>query len=291
MDDLQVSICKVILGVALLGSWLGKDSQASQNPVPSATVFKVPSLLQAGIPMPGFDPAQHQRADSILSVFENSTPDIQYDYVEALGDGRGITAGRGFTTGTGDLLAAVELYTMRVPDNVLATYLPRLREIAAKGDGTTSGLDGLTEAWKKAAQDQVFRSVQDEIVDRTVYQPAVKHWQDQGCATPIALLVIYDTVLQHGNGKDPDGAPAIVARTNTAMGGPPSQDVPEMDWVEKLLEVRKDVLMNATDEETRDQWRESVDRCNALQELLKSGNTDLKQGLSFHVWDREWKIS
>jgi hypothetical protein len=35
----------------------------------------------------------------ITSTFENSTLELQYDYVENIGDGRGITAGRaGFTS-------------------------------------------------------------------------------------------------------------------------------------------------------------------------------------------------
>jgi chitosanase len=57
------------------------------------------------------NPAAKHRAEQIISSFENSTTVIQYGYAENLHDGRGITAGRaGFTSGTDDLLAVVQLY-------------------------------------------------------------------------------------------------------------------------------------------------------------------------------------
>ncbi len=40
------------------------------------------------------DPATKQRAASVISSFENSTTDLQYGYIENIGDGRGYTAGR-----------------------------------------------------------------------------------------------------------------------------------------------------------------------------------------------------
>jgi hypothetical protein len=40
------------------------------------------------------DAERKHRAAQITSTFENSTLELQYDYVENIGDGRGITAGR-----------------------------------------------------------------------------------------------------------------------------------------------------------------------------------------------------
>src|SRR5215218_7439049 len=88
--------------------------------------------------------AQRHRVDQLISLFENDTPEIQYCYIENINDGRGFTAGRaGFTTATADLLEVVERYTRIVPDNRLAPFLPRLREVAAQGSGSTAGLEGL----------------------------------------------------------------------------------------------------------------------------------------------------
>src|SRR4051794_39617736 len=96
---------------------------------------------------------QRIRVDKLISEFENSTPVIQYCYSVALDDGRGYTVGRaGFTSATGDLLEVAQAYTKLVPDNPLARYLPRLRELAASGDGSIEGLDGLPDAWASACK-------------------------------------------------------------------------------------------------------------------------------------------
>src|SRR6266508_3815804 len=44
-------------------------------------------------------PVQRHITDELVSVFENATTEPAYDYVEDLGDGRGLTCGKiGFTT-------------------------------------------------------------------------------------------------------------------------------------------------------------------------------------------------
>src|SRR3954470_362696 len=102
----------------------------------------------------GLTHAQHLRADKLISEFENSTQRIQWCYVEALEDGRGYTVGRaGFTSATGDLLGVAEGYARAVPGNPLADLLPRLRELAANGDGSIDGLEKLPSAWKATCKD------------------------------------------------------------------------------------------------------------------------------------------
>src|SRR5690349_2974768 len=73
---------------------------------------------------PALAPEPKRLAEALTSLFENGTTEIDYAYAEALGDGRGITAGRaGFTSATGDLLLVVQRYTAAVPGNGLAAYL------------------------------------------------------------------------------------------------------------------------------------------------------------------------
>src|SRR3954471_8970951 len=137
------------------------------------------AVLVVGAPAaeaaPALTHAQRVRADKLISEFENSTPVIQYCYVEALDDGRGYTVGRaGFTSATGDLLEVAERYTHAVPDNPLADLVPRLRELAASGDGSTGGLEALPQAWKDTCKAPRQRRIQDGVVDREYYTPAVQ---------------------------------------------------------------------------------------------------------------------
>src|SRR4051794_23470289 len=118
------------------------------------------------------DAERKHRAAQITSTFENSALELQYGYVENIGDGRGITAGRaGFTSATGDLLLLIRRYTDAKPDNVLAPYIPPL--VAVTGTDSVNGLDGLADAWTDAAEDPNFCRLQDQLVDELYFVPAM----------------------------------------------------------------------------------------------------------------------
>src|SRR5438132_3036639 len=117
--------------LAACGGASATDLPASDDEAATAEAAAHPGWL-AG--------AQKRRAEALTSLFENSTLTPQYDYIEALGDGRGYTAGRaGFTSATGDMLDVVKRYTRVVPGNPLGRFLPRLEVLAKKEDGSISG--------------------------------------------------------------------------------------------------------------------------------------------------------
>lgn len=237
-----------------------------------------------GTPDDGLSAAQKLRAEQITSVFENDTIELQYAYVEALDDGRGYTAGRaGFTSGTGDMLEVVQRYTEIVPDNLLAPFLPRLEELAAAESGEITGLEGLPEAWMTAAEDPQFLEVQDAVVDEEYYDPAVVRWQDSGLATALSLAALYDAIIQHGEGEDPDGLPAMMDRASEAAGGDPASGVDEAEWLGAFIVVRHDTLLNAFDPDTREEWAEGADRTEVFQQLLDDENFDLHGPIEIHT--------
>src|SRR3954464_9409867 len=157
------------------------------------------------------DAERKLRAAQITSTFENATLELQYDYVENIGDGRGITAGRaGFTSATGDLLLIVQRYTEAKPDNVLTPYIPALE--AVSGTDSVKGLGGFTHAWAGAADDPDFRKLQDELVDELYFNPAMTMAAEVGIETPLGQAIIWDTMIQHGAGGD-DGTWAVIEDT------------------------------------------------------------------------------
>jgi chitosanase len=221
-------------------------------------------------------PGQKSRADALISWFENGTTVVQYAYVEKLGDGRGYTAGRGFTTGTGDVYTLVKAYAKRAPRSPLAAYLKRLRTLAdERGDGT-DGLEGFPASWKQAAEDPAFRAEQDRLNDEQSYEPAMRLAQKLGLRTALARVALYDAVVVHGDGGDPDGAPALAALANKKAGGTPKQGVDERKWLRAFLAARKADMLNPRDPATRKVWAEAADRCDAFTHLLDAGD------LAFH---------
>jgi len=233
-----------------------------------------------------FTDEQRVLADQIISVFENNTPEIDYAYAENLDDGRGITAGRaGFTSATGDMLIVVERYTLLIPGNPLAVYLPRLRELAAQESDSTDGLEGLEDAWQTAAENSIFREVQDEVVDDEYYWPAVDHAEELGLYFPLSLLNLYDTCIQHGDGDDPDGLPAIISRATAQVGGSPADDIDERVWLRAFMDIRRSVLLDPANPETREEWAESVGRADALIDIFESGNVNLTPPIVISPYD------
>jgi chitosanase len=249
-----------------------------------AALCLVPASAAAGT-SGGLTHAQRIRADKLISQFENSTSKVQYCYIGALDDGRGYTAGRaGFTSATGDLLEVAERYTKLVPDNPLRDLLPRLRELAANGDGSTDGLEGLPQAWHNTCKDPRQRRIQDAVVDEQYYNPAVNHWRKLRLRQPLSLAAIYDAEIQHGDGEDPDGVPAMLRRaTGRAHGTPRRNGVSEKRYLLAFIHVRRATLAHAHDPSTRAAWAQTVERADVWRQLVDTGQWKLASPVRVHT--------
>ncbi|MEZ5669939.1 MAG: chitosanase [Alphaproteobacteria bacterium] len=224
----------------------------------------------------GLDGVRLHRAEQLISIFENATPVIQYGYAEDIGDGRGITAGRaGFTTATGDAVLVVRRYATLRPDAPILAWLPELERLAAAADDDTGGLQGFAAAWAAAAEDPGFRQAQDEINAELYFDPVNGYADELGLQTALARAALYDAIIQHGDGDDPDSLWSMIDATEAAVGGWPSNGVDEVAWLRAFLAVRRGVLAHATDPATREGWAESVGRVDVWSALLDDGNLDL----------------
>ena len=244
----------------------------------SLAVCVVVSVLAAAgasaAPSP-LSPAQRRIADALVSEFENSTAVPQYCYVAALGDGRGYTVGRaGFTSATGDLLEVVQGYAAAEPGNALAPFLPRLRALARSESGSVSGLAGLPAAWKSGCHDPRQRAAQDAVVDREYFDPALRRWRALELRTALSLAALYDAEIQHGDGTDPDGVPALVRRTLARVGS--VAHAGERRWLLGFLAVRRADLLHPADAATQAEWAQSVDRVDVWVYLVRTGQWRLR---------------
>jgi chitosanase len=243
----------------------GRDPDAAQNPV------AVPAAAAGGLTA-----EQKLRADRLINMFEQGTSKFLYGSAEALDDGRGITFGRaGFTTESGDGYELVKRYVAANPDTPLARYLPRLEELAHQGSGKTEGLTGFIDAIRRAADDPRFCRAQDELQDKLYYRPSAILADSLGLKTALARTVVYDSLLMHGEGDDPDGLPALLARTRTEVGGTPATGADESAWLSAFLRVRRADLAHSQNADTRAVWAKSVGRADVFRTLADQGNWDL----------------
>jgi chitosanase len=255
----------------------GGDGDAGQAPPvsvgsPTAEPESHTSDRRAG----SLTPEQRLRADRLINNFEHGTIEFRYGSAEALDDGRGITFGRaGFTTKSGDGLDVIRRYTAAKPENPLARFLPRLESLAREESGSIEGLDGFVEAVRQEAGDLLFRRSQDDLQDELYYRPSARFSDSLGLKTALARAAIYDTLLMHGAGDDPDGLPALLERTRKEAGGTPATGVDEAAWLSAFLRIRREDLANARDPETRQVWARSAGRVDTLRTLADQGNWEL----------------
>ena len=240
------------------------------------------SLTLTAAPLDLRDPARKHRAAQITSSFENSTTQLQYDYVQNITDGRGLTAGRaGFTSATGDLLLVVERYQQLRPGNALVRFLPALR--AVNGSASTRGLSGFASAWKAAADnDPQQRRAQDDVESRLYFRPALGYARRHHIVTALGQAALWDTIIQHGDGSDRDGLGRILQETVTAMAGSVQGNEPA--WILRFLAIRRTHLLNAADPSTRTAWRQSVGRVDALSALARHNKWTLSPPLRWTVY-------
>jgi chitosanase len=152
------------------------------------------------------------------------------------------------------------------------------------------GLDGFAAAWIAAARDSRFRTAQDDIEDRLYFIPAMSRADALHLATPLARAEVYDAIIQHGEGDDADGLPALLAKTAKRVNGTPASGVDEKRWLDAFLTVRRADLAHASDASTRAAWAESVSRVDAVRAVAKGGNYDLHGPIVVHAGDVDGTI-
>jgi len=218
----------------------------------------------------------------MTAALENSTTELQFNYAENIGDGRGITFGAiGFCTGTYDGNQLIKHYTELNPNNNLAKYIPALDAIdagphnAAGGDGnpSTVGLSGFIEA-VRSNTDPLFRQAQLDMLDELYWDPAVDMANEIGAEYNLTLAYIYDMAVRHG----PDGAQEMIDEA----GGTPGEGVNEKPFLSNVMSVR--------DEYLEEEGLGDVDRNVGFRKVLSSGNVNLNTPYSFIAYGDSFTI-
>jgi chitosanase len=276
------SAATAVLALAVTGVMTGNPlSQGAADPAPQSSAASVNGPAS----MMGLDdPAKKDIAMQLVSSAENSSLDwrAQYKYIEDISDGRGYTGGIiGFTSGTGDMLELVELYTARKPGNVLAQYLPALR--AVNGSDSKEGLEPNFESdWNTAAQDQAFQQAQNDERDRVYFNPAVSRGNADGVGT-LGQFAYYDALVMHGDGSDPTTFSSIRNRAR-AVAATPAEGGDETAYLHAFLDARVWAMK-------QEPAHEDTSRVDTAQRVfLNNGNLNLNTPLDWQVYGSPFHI-
>jgi chitosanase len=244
----------------------GPGHEAVDKPLP---------LPSEGMPMPQTSASKPdadlvRRIKAISNVFEVGGTEPDYAYVENLGDGRGYTVTQyGFCTYNSEVSQVIDRYAKHVPDTPLTRFLAQL----PPSKWTDQDLHGFAAAWRKEIKASKFLGQAcDEEADALYFNPAVEAAATLGIHSAVGKAIFYDTLLQHGGSTDPDSLPTIIKRTLEENGDVEGSS--EAEFLRTFLGVRRSVLEHSHNQETRDVWRASARRVDALLKLL-DGNPDL----------------
>ncbi|KAJ2847988.1 hypothetical protein IWW36_003561 [Coemansia brasiliensis] len=189
---------------------------------------------------------------------------------------KGISAGFiNFSTARGDALEVIK--TFQKSSNYAGEfdqYIDVLEKYANTGSGSTEGLDGYCNAWKKACENPDFFSAQSQV-NYSWYSKRSKQYADMfGLKYGISRAVLYDTAVSNDVYTNGTCLGLVLAATNAQFsrntyGNSGSTlkingyDVDEMIWLARLLEMR--LAMN-------DEW--DVQNVNAFLDAIDQGEYD-----------------
>ena len=208
------------------------------------------------------NPTQQQTAllapcIALTCKFEQNSFKPNFAAWEQLGDGRGVTAGfAGFTQfDPGD-------NGNRTLGDLMDVWC-RFRELGVDVPAPDY-LDAIASAdvWALLADtSHNLRQAQLDVNFANYGAPALGYVAQLGLKLPIALAIVYDTLVQHGDGDDPDSFGAIRQETVWLTA-----EVPNLS---RFLFVRRKVLFSPANKATADEWRKSVGRVDVLEWLLE----------------------
>lgn len=92
----------------------------------------------------------------------------------------------------------------------------------------------------------------------------------------LGKCILYDTILQHKNGDDPDSFGAILAATQSQVGHRILTDSSEAKWLTAFLSTRMSVLISPHNKQTKEEWKDSAERVTAFLRLIREENFALE---------------
>ena len=222
-------------------------------------------------------PAQKVRAESLISIWENSQIQKDYGYAENINDGRGVTWGWcGFTTSDGDAINVVKEFQELQGDNPLSPYISQINAMNITDE---SGFIKAVQDSDKGVYITNFEKAQNHQSDLKYYFPALKQVDALGLKLAVSIAELYDSEVVHGE----DGVSTIISQTNTVVSGTPKSGVDEITWLKAYLDARYKILANDST------WKTSTDRVTIFKsQMLIPENMDLNN--SIHINSPQYGI-
>jgi hypothetical protein len=156
----------------------------------------------------------------------------------------------------------------------MVNYIPRVKSKDSSLKSDTAFLKLLKDAAIESAMEQA----QNEIFSQNYYEPAKQKASADGVTSALGIAIYYDTSIQGGlENVRKTTKERFLQGTHT-----------EQEWLSAFLDERKNYLMDVAESKRKkglvndagylENAASSKGRVGVLQDLVESGNLDLKQG-------------
>lgn len=205
---------------------------------------------------------QKKTAQAIVNLFETGRALGDYAQVTLLtGDSGQLTYGRSQTTlASGNLHLLITAYCATPEAAEAASLRPYLPALDARDPALNRDM-AFRALLHAAGGDPAMQTCQDAFFDRVYWSPAVSSAAKLGLDLPLAVCVVYDSVV-HGSWK---------AMRDRTLAVDPDPAVHQRSWVEAYVATRRSWLAN----HTNPLLHKCVYRMDAFQALMEQGAWDL----------------
>jgi len=211
---------------------------------------------------------QKEMTFRITSIYENSTPDLQYCFCGWQNDKHGITAGfPGFTTRDGDAYEFLTKYNRENPGNAFSGLMDKIKSAL----NTNNDISGYCDAWRKECKLEKFKQAEVAYVDVQYYSNSQQKAKQYGITSPLVRALFYDTNIMQGDGGSQYDLSGIAKWTQQQVGTPDSSGASQLNWARKFLERRSWVFQNSPD----GGWEGTGYRIRSWDYILKNNDASM----------------
>lgn len=218
------------------------------------------------------DNASKIKIQQIINGFETGSAEGDYGNISVFNDGpnniKQYTIGRSQTTEFGNLSKMLQMY-VDLNGQYADAFKPYVNRIGKKPSIYKDVK--FEKLVKDAEKDPIMHITQDRFFDEVYWKPAFEYFTKYGFATPLALLVIYDTAVHSGPNLEHSSSMMSVLRKRFSEK-PPINGGNEKNWIKSYVDVRHDWLAT---HKSRPILRTTVYRTKTFKKLIAANNWNL----------------
>ena len=115
------------------------------------------------------------------------------------------------------------------------------------------------------------------------FRPAMAYANAIKIKSPLGKCILYDTLIEHKNGDDPDSFGAILTVTKSEVGDQVPADSAERTWLKTFLNTRMSVLIEPHNKMIRNEWKDSQEKVAFFLWMIRVNDLNLDEAIEINT--------